>query len=86
MCASAASAGSAARRSLPPDHAQNSASLIFRTPRRWDASEVNVWPATEPLVFAGLLVPAVFIPVLVVAGMSNLRPRGLGTRAQGGTR
>ena len=41
------------------------------------ASETGGWPATEPLAFAGLLVPAVFVPVMVVAGMGNLRPRTL---------
>ena len=41
------------------------------------ASETGGWPATEPLVFAGLLVPAVFVLVMVVAGMGNLRPRTL---------
>src|SRR5512145_1194561 len=41
------------------------------------ASETRGWPATEPLAFAGLLVPAVFVPVMVVAGMGNLRARTL---------
>lgn len=37
------------------------------------ASETGGWSATEPLVFAGLLVSAVFVPLIVVAGMGNLR-------------
>jgi hypothetical protein len=41
------------------------------------ASETGGWPATEPLIFAALLVPAVFVPLIVVAGMGNLRPRTL---------
>lgn len=41
------------------------------------ASEIKGWPATEPLVFAPLLVVAVFVPVAVIAGLGNLRARTL---------
>lgn len=41
------------------------------------ASEVRGWPATEPLVFAALLVVAALVPVIVVAGLGNLRGRTL---------
>ena len=35
------------------------------------ATETGGWAPTKPLLFAGLLVPAVFVPVMVVAGMGN---------------
>src|SRR5262245_3620741 len=41
------------------------------------ASEVRGWPATEPLAFAALLLVAVFPPIVVVAGLANLRARTL---------
>jgi hypothetical protein len=41
------------------------------------ATETGGWAPTEPLLFAGLLVPTVFVPVMVVAGMGNLRTRTL---------
>jgi len=41
------------------------------------ASEVNGWPATEPLAFAALLMVAVFVPIVIVAGLGNLRSRTL---------
>jgi Domain of unknown function (DUF4153) len=42
------------------------------------AAEVKGWPATEPDTFAALLAVALFIPVVVVAGLGNLQRRTLG--------
>lgn len=41
------------------------------------SAEMKVWPATEPHTFAALLAPAVFIPIVVVAGLGNMRSRTL---------
>lgn len=41
------------------------------------AAEMKGWPATEPHTFAALLAVAVFIPIAVVAGLGNVRPRTL---------
>jgi Domain of unknown function (DUF4153) len=41
------------------------------------ASEVKGWPATEPLAFAALLLVAAFVPLIVVAGLANMRARTL---------
>jgi hypothetical protein len=43
----------------------------------FDAKTVRVWPATEPPVFAALLMVTVFIPVIVIAGLGHLRARTL---------
>jgi hypothetical protein len=41
------------------------------------AVEAKAWPATEPPVFASLLMTAIFVPVVVIAGLGNLRARTL---------
>jgi hypothetical protein len=40
-----------------------------------ETSEHHVWPATDGLVFAPLFTIGMFIPTLVVAGLTNLRPQ-----------
>ena len=45
--------------------------LLFR------AGETKAWPATEPPIFASLLIVTVFIPVIVIAGLGNMRVRTL---------
>jgi Domain of unknown function (DUF4153) len=47
------------------------------------AAEMKGWPATEPYTFAALLAAAVFIPIVVVAGLGNVRPRTLAAWAVG---
>jgi hypothetical protein len=42
------------------------------------AAEAKGWPATEPHTYAALLAVALFIPVVAVAGLGNLRLRTLG--------
>src|SRR5262245_33632162 len=49
------------------------------------ASEIKGWPATEPLAFAALLFVAAFVPVIVVAGLANLRARTLAAWALAAT-
>ncbi len=39
------------------------------------AAEIKGWPATEPHTFAALLAVALFVPVVVVVGLGNLRMR-----------
>ncbi|HEX5957974.1 MAG TPA: DUF4153 domain-containing protein, partial [Hyphomicrobiaceae bacterium] len=46
--------------------------LLYRA-----AHEVKGWPATEPMTYAALAAVALFIPILVAAGLRNLRPRTL---------
>jgi Domain of unknown function (DUF4153) len=41
------------------------------------ASEQHVWPATDGLLFAPLLTLAIFVPLLVISGLGNLRWRTL---------
>ena len=43
----------------------------------YHASELKAWPATDGLVFAPLLAVAVFVPLLVLSGLGNLRLRTL---------
>jgi hypothetical protein len=43
----------------------------------YQAYEAKAWPATDGLLFAPLLAIAVFVPLIVVAGLGNLRPRSL---------
>jgi hypothetical protein len=43
----------------------------------YGAAEGGIWPATEPLVFAPLLVIACFVPILVLSGIGNMRLRSL---------
>jgi hypothetical protein len=43
----------------------------------YEAYEAKHWPATDGLIFAPLAVVALFVPVLIVAGLSNLRTRTL---------
>ena len=39
----------------------------------YSAAEMKAWPATEPPFFASLLMVTVFVPVVIIAGLSNLR-------------
>ena len=39
------------------------------------AFETKAWPATDGLIFAPLLVVAIFVPTIVVAGLGTMRPR-----------
>jgi hypothetical protein len=41
------------------------------------AFEAKTWPATDGLTFAPLIVVAVFVPTIVVAGLGNMRARTL---------
>lgn len=41
------------------------------------AAQQQVWPATDPLVFAPVLVALFFVPAIVISGLGNLRPRTL---------
>lgn len=41
----------------------------------FEASQVQNWPATDGLVFAPLCVATVFVPLIVVLGLTQLRPR-----------
>jgi hypothetical protein len=41
------------------------------------AFEARAWPATDGLIFAPLLVTAIFVPAVVVSSLGNLRPRNL---------
>lgn len=41
------------------------------------AFEAKAWPATDGLIFAPLLVTAIFVPAVVVSSLGNLRPRNL---------
>ncbi len=41
------------------------------------ATEAKLWPATDPQLFSPLLMVSVFVPLIVVAGLGNLRPRTL---------
>jgi hypothetical protein len=43
----------------------------------YEAFENHVWPATDGLTFAPLLTVAIFIPVILLSGFSNLRARPL---------
>lgn len=43
----------------------------------YQALEQKLWPATNGLVFAPLLAVAIFIPILIVSGLGNLRARVL---------
>ncbi|HET7594746.1 MAG TPA: hypothetical protein VFK49_04780, partial [Stellaceae bacterium] len=43
----------------------------------YSAAEAELWPATQPLVFAPLLVIACFVPVIVLSGLGNMRRRSL---------
>jgi Domain of unknown function (DUF4153) len=39
------------------------------------ALEAKTWPATEPLLFAPLVLTVTLVPLIAVAGLGNLRPR-----------
>src|SRR5262249_32774409 len=41
------------------------------------SSETKSWPATDGLVFAPLVVSAIFVPLVVIAALGHLRPRVL---------
>lgn len=43
----------------------------------YEAAEAKVWPATEPMVFSPLLVIGIFVPLIAVSGIGNLRARTL---------
>jgi hypothetical protein len=43
----------------------------------YEAHEAKHWPATDALLFAPLVVVAVLIPLLIIAGLGNLRGRTL---------
>ncbi len=49
------------------------------------AVEAKTWPATDGLIFAPLLAVAVFVPIILVAGLGNMRPRTLAVWATGAT-
>ena len=49
------------------------------------ADDAKTWPATDGLIFAPLLVAAIFVPTIVVAGLGNLRPRTLAVWAVAAT-
>src|SRR5262249_16922175 len=41
------------------------------------ASSLQVWPATDGLIFAPLVMTAVFIPLVAISGLGNVRARTL---------
>lgn len=41
------------------------------------AAEFHFWPGTDPQVFAPLLVAALFVPLVGISGLGNIRPRTL---------
>lgn len=43
----------------------------------YQTSEAKAWPATDGLIFAPLLVTAIFVPAVVVSGLGNLRTLNL---------
>src|SRR5580704_1007822 len=43
----------------------------------YSAAEAEAWPATHGLVFAPLLLAACFVPIIVLNGAGNMRPRSL---------
>jgi hypothetical protein len=43
----------------------------------YEAVESKAWPATAPIVFSPLLLIALFVPLVAIAGLSNLRLRTL---------
>ncbi len=43
----------------------------------YQAFDDKTWPATDGLVFGPLVVVAAAIPLLVISGLGNIRPRGL---------
>jgi len=43
----------------------------------YSAAEAERWPATHGLVFAPLLLVACFVPIIVLNGVGNMRPRSL---------
>jgi hypothetical protein len=43
----------------------------------YEAFENHVWPARDGLTFAPLLTVAIFVPVILLFGLSNLRARPL---------
>lgn len=45
----------------------------------YEAVEAKTWPATAPIVFSPLLMTALFVPLIAIAGLSNLRLRTLVT-------
>ena len=43
----------------------------------YSAYDAKTWPATEGAIFAPLVLVSVFVPTILIAGLSNLRPRTL---------
>lgn len=43
----------------------------------YQANEEKLWPATDGTIFAPLLAIAIFVPLVIVSGLNNLRPRVL---------
>ena len=43
----------------------------------YNAAEAEVWPATHALLFAPLLLVAGLVPIIVLSGVGNMRPRSL---------
>ncbi len=44
----------------------------------YHAAKSQIWPAIEPLLFAPLLLVALFVPVLMMSGLGHLQNRALG--------
>jgi len=43
----------------------------------YGAAETTAWPASNGLIFTPLLLVACFVPIIVITGLGNLRPRTL---------
>jgi hypothetical protein len=43
----------------------------------YEASKSNSWPATEPMLYASLVLVAGFVPLIFLGGLGSLRPRTL---------
>jgi len=43
----------------------------------YSAYDAKTWPATDGAIFAPLVLVSVFVPTILIAGLSNLRPRTL---------
>jgi hypothetical protein len=49
----------------------------------YEAASAKTWPATDGPLFASLQAVAIFVPLMVVGGLGNLRPRSLAIWAVG---
>ena len=47
----------------------------------YGAAKTAAWPASNGMAFAALLLIACFVPIIVIAGLGNMRPRTLATWA-----